>query len=75
MYPIIIIGWSSNSVYSILGSIPSIAQTISYEVRIILFIVINLILTERFNILDLHEHQSLPFTYYLPLTSYLFFTH
>lgn len=33
VYSIIISGWSSNSSYSILGSIRSVAQSVSYEVR------------------------------------------
>lgn len=43
MYPVIIAGWSSNSKYSLLGGIRSIAQTISYEVRMS-FIFISLIM-------------------------------
>ena len=39
VYFIIFSGWSSNSNYSLLGRIRSIAQTISYEVCIILFFI------------------------------------
>nr|AXS64988.1 NADH dehydrogenase subunit 1 [Cucujoidea sp. 4 KM-2017] len=36
VYTIMISGWSSNSIYSLLGSIRSVAQTISYEVSMFL---------------------------------------
>jgi len=50
VYGLIISGWSSNSIYSLIGRLRSIAQTISYEVSII-FIIINIILlVESFNI-------------------------
>jgi NADH-ubiquinone oxidoreductase chain 1 len=34
VYTIIIAGWSSNSVYSLLGGLRALAQTISYEVTL-----------------------------------------
>lgn len=49
VYTIMIRGWSSNSIYSILGSIRSVAQTISYEVRIFLVILSYLIIIYSLN--------------------------
>lgn len=46
VYPILSIGWSSNSKYAILGSIRSTAQIISYEVRLII-ILLRLALTNQ----------------------------
>lgn len=56
-YLIIIIGWSSNSLYSIIGSIRSVAQTLSYEVRFILIILIQIILRERYSLLEFINWQ------------------
>ena len=50
VYRIIIAGWSSNSIYSLIGRIRRIVQTISYEVRIILIILSLIFLIESFNI-------------------------
>lgn len=50
VYSIIIAGWSSNSNYSILGGLRSIAQTISYEVRLSLILISFIFLIIRFNI-------------------------
>jgi NADH-ubiquinone oxidoreductase chain 1 len=38
VYTVIIVGWSSHSNYSLLGGLPSVAQTISYEVRLALIL-------------------------------------
>lgn len=57
VYAVIIAGWSSNSVYSLIGGIRRIAQTISYEVRIILIILGLIFLIERFNIYLFKEYQ------------------
>jgi len=39
VYTVIIAGWSSNSNYALLGGLRSIAQTISYEVRLSLILI------------------------------------
>lgn len=57
VYSIIIAGWSSNSIYSLIGGIRRIAQTISYEVRIILVILRVIFLIESFNMFIFIEYQ------------------
>lgn len=49
-YGLLISGWSSNSLYSILGSIRSLSQSISYEVCLFLLILIFILLIERFDL-------------------------
>lgn len=56
-YMFIIIGWSSNSVYSMVGAVRSLAQTISYEVRFIIIILVLIILRERYSIGDFIKWQ------------------
>lgn len=56
-YIIILIGWSSNSLYSIIGSIRLIVQILSYEVRFIIIILVQIILRERFSLIDLIKWQ------------------
>lgn len=48
-YRLLMAGWSSNSIYSLIGSIRLVAQAISYEVRFILIIYCVIILMERFS--------------------------
>lgn len=57
VYGLIIAGWSSNSFYSLIGRLRSIAQTISYEVRIIFIIMNVLILVESFNLIKFLKFQ------------------
>lgn len=58
VYFIIFSGWSSNSNYSLLGRLRSIAQTISYEVCIILFFFCYFILVFSLNIKKLLIYQE-----------------
>lgn len=57
VYPIIIAGWSSNSIYALLGSLRAIAQTISYEVRLILIFLCFILLHFSLNIIDFSFYQ------------------
>jgi NADH-ubiquinone oxidoreductase chain 1 len=50
VYTIIIAGWSSNSNYALLGGLRSVAQTISYEVRLSLLLISFIFLILSFNI-------------------------
>jgi len=54
---IIIIGWRSNSIFSLMGAIRFIAQSISYEVRFILIIFSLIILSERYSLINLLRWQ------------------
>lgn len=58
VYTIILAGWASNRNYSILGSLRSVAQTISYEVRLALILLCFLFFILRFNILDFLFYQK-----------------
>lgn len=56
-YIFILMGWSSNSVYSIVGAVRALAQTISYEVRFIIIILVLIILRERYSVADFIKWQ------------------
>nr|YP_010155769.1 NADH dehydrogenase subunit 1 [Conwentzia sinica]QQY84960.1 NADH dehydrogenase subunit 1 [Conwentzia sinica] len=58
VYSVMIAGWSSNSNYSLLGGLRAIAQTISYEVSLSLFLLCFLIYIESFNLLSFYYYQS-----------------
>nr|AWV84055.1 NADH dehydrogenase subunit 1 [Tettigades lacertosa] len=57
VYGIMISGWSSNSNYSMLGCIRAIAQTISYEVSLVLIILCPILMIESYNVLDFFYFQ------------------
>lgn len=56
-YVILLISWSSNSVYSMLGALRSVSQVLSYEVRFIFIVLIFIILRERYSLVDFVKWQ------------------
>lgn len=58
VYIVILAGWSSNSVYALLGSLRSIAQTISYEVALVLILMSILFIIGRFNLVYFDLYQN-----------------
>lgn len=70
VYIVIIAGWSSNSNYALLGSLRAIAQTISYEVALVLMLLSVLFLLLSFNILifDLFQINLWLFFFFIPIS-------
>nr|QWB85843.1 NADH dehydrogenase subunit 1 [Dynamostes audax] len=58
VYTVMLSGWSSNSGYSLLGSLRSVAQTISYEVSLSLILLSFIYLTMSLNMLDFQKFQE-----------------
>lgn len=69
VYIVILAGWSSNSVYALLGSLRAIAQTISYEVALVLMLISLLFLINRFNLIyfDLYQKNIWFFILFFPI--------
>jgi NADH-ubiquinone oxidoreductase chain 1 len=57
VYTVIIAGWSSNSNYSLLGGLRSVAQTISYEVRLALILLSFVFLIGSYDLVDFYYFQ------------------
>nr|QUB07071.1 NADH dehydrogenase subunit 1 [Lilioceris yunnana] len=72
VYTIMLAGWSSNSNYSLLGSLRAIAQTISYEVSLSLILLSFMFLILSLNIFDLFKFQeNIWFLYLMPFLCYM----
>nr|AST15000.1 NADH dehydrogenase subunit 1 [Lema sp. EMHAU-15083113]ATN23503.1 NADH dehydrogenase subunit 1 [Lema sp. EMHAU-15071010] len=72
VYTIMLAGWSSNSNYSLLGSLRSVAQTISYEVSLIMILLSYLFLIMSLSVLDLIKYQEYIWLFFLmPCLSYM----
>nr|AWV83301.1 NADH dehydrogenase subunit 1 [Meimuna kuroiwae] len=67
VYSMMITGWSSNSNYALLGCIRSIAQSISYEVSLILILLCPTLMIESFNLIDFFFIQNLIWMIFLML--------
>nr|ALO70985.1 NADH deshydrogenase subunit 1 [Pselaphinae sp. 3 EF-2015] len=74
VYTIMVAGWSSNSNYSMLGSIRSIVQTISYEVSLLMIILSFLMLILSLKLIDFMIFQQFLWLIYLclPMAMILF---
>nr|YP_010626141.1 NADH dehydrogenase subunit 1 [Inocellia hainanica]WBK02965.1 NADH dehydrogenase subunit 1 [Inocellia hainanica] len=57
VYGLMIAGWSSNSMYSLLGGLRAIAQTISYEISLALILMSFILLMLSFNFLNFFKYQ------------------
>jgi len=51
VYPTLVSGWASNRKYALIGALRAVAQTVSYEVRFALVIMVFLALVGRLNAL------------------------
>uniref|UniRef100_A0A977P9U9 NADH-ubiquinone oxidoreductase chain 1 n=1 Tax=Coccotorus chaoi TaxID=2978103 RepID=A0A977P9U9_9CUCU len=58
VYTVMLAGWASNSNYALLGSIRAIAQTISYEVSLVMIFMSFLILIGSFDLQDFFKYQK-----------------
>nr|QSZ78301.1 NADH dehydrogenase subunit 1 [Leptocimbex yanniae] len=67
VYSIMISGWSSNSKYSMLGGLRSIAQTISYEVSMVIILLFFVFLTESFSFIDFYYYQEKVYFYFISI--------
>nr|APX39692.1 NADH dehydrogenase subunit 1 [Exosoma lusitanicum] len=65
VYTIMLAGWSSNSNYSLLGSLRSVAQTISYEVSLALILMSFLFLILSLSMIDFLKYQEYVWFVYL----------
>jgi len=50
VYPVLVSGWASNRKYALLGSLRSVAQTVSYEVRLALILIFYICLSFSLNL-------------------------
>nr|BBE15848.1 NADH dehydrogenase subunit 1 [Eumeta variegata] len=58
VYTLMVSGWSSNSKYSLLGGLRAVAQTISYEVSLILIMMSSIIMIMNFNLFYYNVYQE-----------------
>nr|AZL93102.1 NADH dehydrogenase subunit 1 [Arge similis] len=58
VYSVMIAGWSSNSKFSLLGGLRSVAQTISYEVCMLILLMSLMIFIEGFNFMNFYFFQK-----------------
>lgn len=70
---LLLAGWGSNNKYALLGAFRSVAQLVSYEVPMILSILVPILLARSMSTVGLVEAQAYPFFFYAPLAAVIFF--
>ena len=70
---LLLAGWGSNNKYALLGAFRSVAQLVSYEVPMILSILVPILLARSMSTVGLVEAQPIPFFFYAPLSAVIFF--
>lgn len=70
---ILLAGWGSNNKYALLGAFRSVAQLVSYEVPMILSILVPILLARSMSTTDIIAAQTLPFLFVVPLSAIVFF--
>lgn len=69
---IIMAGWSSNNKYALLGAIRAVAQVVSYEVPMVLALLVPTLLARSMSINDIVQAQSIWFVFLAPLAALIF---
>lgn len=70
---IIMAGWASNNKYALLGAARTVAQVVSYEVPMVIALLIPVILAGSMSIREIVETQSIWFVVFAPVAFLIFF--
>jgi NADH-quinone oxidoreductase subunit H len=69
----ILAGWGSNNKYALLGAFRSVAQLVSYEVPLVIALLIPAILASTLSTVELVEAQTIPYILMVPMAALIFF--
>lgn len=69
---IIMAGWASNNKYALLGAFRTVAQVISYEVPMVVTLLVPVILARSMSIQDIVQKQSIWFILLTPIAALIF---
>ncbi len=70
---LLLAGWGSNNKYALLGAFRSVAQLVSYEIPMVLALIIPILLARSMSTQDLINAQTVPFLIVAPLSAIVFF--
>ena len=70
---VLLAGWGSNNKYAMLGGFRAVAQLISYEVPMVIALLIPVILTGSLGVNDIVKAQRVPFLLTAPVAAFIFF--
>lgn len=70
---LLLAGWGSNNKYALLGAFRAVAQLVSYEVPMILSLLVPILLARTMSTVGLVEAQNIPFIVFVPVAALVFF--
>lgn len=70
---LLLAGWGSNNKYALLGAFRAVAQLVSYEVPMVLSLVIPILLARSMYMQELVRAQTVPFLFVVPVAAIIFF--
>ena len=70
---VLLAGWGSNNKYALLGAFRSVAQLVSYEVPMVMSLLIPIILARTMSTVGIIEAQTVPYFFVAPLSALIFF--
>lgn len=70
---LLLAGWGSNNKYALLGAFRAVAQLVSYEVPMILSLIVPILLSRSMATRDIIDAQTIPFLFVAPLSAIIFF--
>ncbi|MGB1249661.1 MAG: NADH-quinone oxidoreductase subunit NuoH [Candidatus Promineifilaceae bacterium] len=70
---VLLAGWGSNNKYALLGAFRSVAQLVSYEVPMVIALLVPILLARSMSTVDIIEAQTVPFFFMAPLSLLIFF--
>lgn len=70
---LLLAGWGSNNKYALLGAFRAVAQLVSYEVPMVLALIVPIVLARSMYMQEIIAAQVLPFVVVVPLSAIIFF--
>jgi NADH-quinone oxidoreductase subunit H len=69
---IIMAGWASNNKYALLGAFRTVAQVVSYEVPMVITLLVPVILAKSMSIGEIVKGQAIPYIILAPVSAFIF---
>lgn len=70
---ILLAGWGSNNKYALLGAFRSVAQLVSYEVPMVIALLVPIILARSMSLNGMIQAQTVPYFFVVPISAIIFF--
>ena len=70
---VLLAGWGSNNKYALLGAFRAVAQLVSYEVPMVIALIVPILLARSMSTVDIINAQTVPFFFMAPISMVIFF--